>query len=87
MSDERKNGEPNARQTANRLIGLSCYAGAVIMFGLLGMAIYEELKAGRSLTDDPTTIVIFACAALVFLGLGYSSGQRKKASASRPEQP
>jgi hypothetical protein len=63
--------EPDARQQLNRLIGLSSYAGGVILLGIIGLGIYDGDR-------DYQTFAIIAVAALACFGLGYTTSQKTK---------
>ena len=69
MDDSQQPQDP--RQSANRTVGLSCYAAGACMIGVIALVIYDD---GFS---DLTSLALMAAAALVLIGLGYSTGRRR----------
>ena len=74
-NEHKRSEEPrhaNARRNVNRILGLSSYAGGVILLGLLVLSIVD---AG-GIRGDLTSLGIIALASLACFAIGYSTGRR-----------
>ena len=65
---------PTGRDRLNRSVGLYAYALSAVLAGLLAYFVFDELRAGRSLTKE---LGWLALAAAALFGLGYSSSRKK----------
>ncbi|TWT90733.1 hypothetical protein Mal64_11280 [Pseudobythopirellula maris] len=59
-----------AREGFNRLAGLGCHAAGVVTLGLLAFSVYEDGFR------DAQSLLIGVAVAMVFFGLGYTTGRR-----------
>jgi hypothetical protein len=80
MAENQNQSPPRDRERANRIIGLSCYAGAVVMLGLIAVGVYDDLhsKGLPGLKADLQNLGLFCAAAFVLAALGYGSGKRSR---------
>ncbi len=71
---------PSTRESGNRIVGLFCYAGALVMLGVLALGIYEDLKAHgmAGLKQDFSNLALFAAGAFVLAAIGFTTGRRLK---------
>jgi hypothetical protein len=72
--------QPSARESGNRLTGLLCYAGAVVLIGLLALGIHDDLKSHgmAGVKQDLSNLALFAGGALVLAGIGFTTGRRSR---------
>jgi len=70
MTDERQ--PPSTRESFNRILGLSAYAGGVCVLGIIAMGIWEDGRMPSLPSLAGMLAVLF-----VFFGIGYSTGRRR----------
>ena len=72
--------KPTDRKRFNRIIGLGCYAGALVMFGLLALGVYDELRARGidGVKKDLYNLGILAGATVILFAIGYTTGRRPR---------
>ncbi|BBO30844.1 hypothetical protein [Lacipirellula parvula] len=68
---ESEKNSPSSRDALNRYIGLSSYAGGILLLGLLAFGLYED-----GLKDLQSTGII-AAAAIIFIAIGYTTTGKK----------
>ena len=75
--------QPSSREKSNRILGLSSYAGAIIMAGLIVLGARDEIRMGgwagliATIKKDPTTPCILVAATVVLWAIGFTTGRRK----------
>jgi hypothetical protein len=77
---ENKNPPPSDRERFNRIFGLCCYAGVIVMVGLIVMGVCDDLhtKGMAGLKGDLQNLGLFVAGAVVLLAIGYTSGRRPR---------
>jgi hypothetical protein len=72
--------EPSTREGFNRIAGLSCYAGGVVMLGLTLYGIVDVLqsKGIAGLRNSLGELGLFAAATGILFAIGYTTGRSKR---------
>jgi hypothetical protein len=63
----------SVRESFNRIMGLSSYAGGVIVLGLLALSLYSD----RGFKGDYQSYGLGLAAAVVLFAIGYTTGKRR----------
>ena len=64
--------QASTRERTNRFLGLSSYAGGVVLLCILALCVYDS-----GIKDGIGSLSIIAVAALACFGIGYTTSRRK----------
>ena len=83
MANDTSHNQPSDRQKFNRILGLSSYAGALIMVGLIAMGVFDAVSTNgmAGLKKDLGTFGMAVVAAVTLWAIGYTTGRRKPPAA------
>jgi|GEM_PF-2310664 len=76
--------DSTGRQQLNKLGGLSAFAGALVLSGLIAYMCFDEIQTGgfekfvAGIKQDPTPALIGLAAVGILCGVGYSGTVRPK---------